>query len=610
MNKQWKKWCVVLVSILVVAVLISCELPFNITISPKTSPTETLNLQTSASNLEITPSPGPQSTAVPDTFLPATGSILRWVDFSDFVYVPSGEFIMGADSTEPKDYTPAHTVNLNGFWIHQAEVTNQQYAQCVADGKCTVPNSDPDEEYRYGSPIYANYPVVGVSWNQAQEFCSYIDARLPTEAEWEKTARGVEGKLYPWGDDAPSCDLLNYNDCLEPSEPDNVRTYNNGTSPFEAMDMSGNVFEWVSDWYQSDYYASSPSSNPLGPEQGTKKVYRGGGYKTSDDEILSYLRFSLEPEKHAADIGFRCVLLGEDGEIPTPPAPPCQVVALNPQPDEALTPTPISCSDPKISAYCELRPNGAAASGVIVDEIECPSGRLESTGFTQNGFPLTCNLPGSGSLRWFCNDPSWAQGLSVKIGYCHEYYPVQLSIECPTGYKYNSTSTFCEPEGAWLPDPPCPMGYVEVEGFGCLPDYWASGSGCPVGFYTVYFGSTALCIPMDECLLPDAPESCNPPVCPEGETYDTARECCVQPEKPKQVCPVGWTFYEEKNVCVKPSIFAKPCGAQQVKIPFCPTKTPTPTQPPSNDPCNAFTTQLVCNRYKACVWNGSKCVSK
>jgi hypothetical protein len=166
MKKQWKKWCVVLVSIFVVAVLISCELPFNITISPKTSATETLNLQTSASISDTTPSPGSQSATVPDTFLPATGSILRWVDFSDFVYVPSGEFIMGAESTESKDYAPAHTVNLNGFWIHQAEVTNQQYAQCVADGKCTVPNSDPNEEFRYGSPVYANFPVVGVSWNR------------------------------------------------------------------------------------------------------------------------------------------------------------------------------------------------------------------------------------------------------------------------------------------------------------------------------------------------------------------------------------------------------------------------------------------------------------
>lgn len=602
MKKQWKKWFVVLVSVLVVAILISCELPFNISITPKTTESPLPPALTPAPGVQDTLPPASLATTAADMILPATGSILRWVDFSDFVYVPSGSFTMGADSTEAVDYAPAHAIDLGGFWIHQAEVTNQQYAQCVANGKCSAPNSEPDEEYRYGIPAYNNYPVVGVTWYQAQEYCTYIDARLPTEAEWEKTARGTEGKLYPWGDDKPTCDLLNYNDCLDPSEPDDVRSYNNGTSPFEAMDMSGNVFEWVSDWYQSDYYAVSPSSNPPGPGEGKKKVYRGGSYKTPEDEILPVLRYSLEPEKHAADIGFRCVLLGEDGEIPTPPAPPCEVVALNSEPDGGPTPTPIGCSDPTITAYCEIRPNGASASGVRIDEVECGAGRLDANGFTQNGNPLICSLPGAGQFRWFCNDPSWAQGLAIKIGYCHEYYPIQLVLECPTGYQYNSASTFCEPEGAWLPDPPCPMGYVEVEGFGCLPDYWASGHGCPVGFYTVYFGSTALCIPLDECLLPNAPESCNPPVCPEGETYDTARQCCVQPENPRQVCPVGWTYYEAKNVCIKPQIFANPCGAQMVKIPLCPTR--TPTQPPSYDPCRQFTRYDQClrNQIYQCYW--------
>ncbi len=609
MKQLWKRSFAILIFSFLLIILISCNLPFKISISPNSTELGTLPETLLPESVENTNTPLPPIIEETNLFLPVTGSLLRWVDLSDFVYVPAGEFIMGVDSAEPADYSPAHKVNLAGFWIHQAEVTNQQYAQCVAEGKCTAPNALPGELYRYSDTAYANYPVVGVNWYQAQEYCTYIDARLPTEAEWEKAARGTEGHTYPWGEDQPTCDYLNFKDCLEPSEPNDVRSYNNGTSPFEAMDMSGNVFEWVSDWYQEDYYRQSPSSNPQGPDQGTKKVYRGGSYKTPEDQILPSLRYSTEPEKYAADLGFRCVLIGDTEEI-TPEPPPCQVVGLNGKPDSNITITPASCPDPKISAFCALGPNGAAVAGVYVDETECEFGKLSNTKFTQNGLPLYCYLPVAGSLRWLCNDPSWAQGLKLEIGYCYQYYPVQLEITCPAGYQYNTVSTFCEPEGSWLPDPPCPYGYVEVADFGCLPDYWAN-NGCPEGFFTVYFGNTALCVPLDECLQPDAPESCNPPACAEGEIYDSARQCCVEPEKPHQVCPVGWEYYEPKNICLKPDIYTEPCNSQRVAIPYCPTKTPTVTPSPTPvDPCNQYTEALICNRYKdRCYWTGTQCRS-
>jgi len=611
MKSQWKRWCTFLVVTLVVIVLISCNLPFKISISPNSTESESPPVISQGGIEEKTSTPVPAFVEVTNPLLPVTGSLLRWVDLSDFVYVPGGEFIMGADSAEQADFSPAHKVTLGGFWIHQAEVTNQQYAQCVADGECTAPNGISGEVYRYSDISYANFPVVGVTWYQAQEYCTYIDARLPSEAEWEKTARGTDGNTYPWGEDQPSCDYLNYNNCLDPSEPDDVRSYNNGTSPFDAMDMSGNVFEWVSDWYQEDYYLQSPSSNPQGPEQGTKKVYRGGSYLTPDDEILPILRYSQEPEYYAADLGFRCVLVGDTEEI-TPEAPPCEVVPLNKPSDADSASTPASCPDPKVSAFCVLNPNGRAVSGVYIDETECEFGKLKDTKFSQNGLPLYCSLPGAGGLRWLCNDPSWAQGLKLEIGYCYQYNPIQLEVRCPAGYQYNSVSTFCEPEGSWLPEPPCPYGYVEVEGFGCLPDYWAN-NGCPEGFYTVYFGNTALCVPLDECLQPDAPASCNPAQCSEGESYDSDRQCCIDPETPRQVCPVGWEFFEKRNICLEPDIYDEPCGSQAVTIPYCPTKTPTVTPTPirvTEDPCNQYTTALICARYKAqCYWAGNECRS-
>lgn len=591
----------------IVALTISCALPFlnkQENTVPPPIPTPPQVLETSPPvTTGSTPEP-PSLVEEASAFAPDVGSKLRWVDFSDFVYVPYGEFIMGHDSLEPKDFNPEHKVTLSGFWVHQAEVTNQQYALCVAAGKCTEPYAEKDEPYRYGDARYVNYPVVGVDWYQASRYCEWIDARLPSEAEWEKSARGVEGKIYPWGDEAPTCDLLNFNDCLDPSEPDDVRTYNNGASPFEAMDMSGNVFEWVSDWYKEDYYLTSPAQNPTGPETGEKKGYRGGGYKTSPEEIMPWLRFAIEPEKHSEQLGFRCVLVGDLPSASIPP-PPCAVVPLqNPNPGSGpFTPLP-PCSPAGISAFCAWRGN-SQVTGINISMGNCYGNDLIIYG---NGNELDCEVKGSDPKQYLCEPPPGsAQGSTINIDYCYALPLIQLEIECPAGYQYNSASSLCEPEGSWLPDPPCPTGYLEFGGI-CLPDYFAH-HGCPQGFYTVYFGKTAMCVPMDECLLPNPPESCTTAMCSEGEVYDPDNLCCVVPEKPRAVCPVGFVFDEIKKMCTLPNLFPSNCLSDQIKIPFCPTPTPTPTSPPPVIPCplGNTTDPKICNtRYgNVCYWNSA-----
>lgn len=214
-------------------------------------------------------------------------------------YVPAGNFLMGNNNGEA-DEQPQHTIYLDGYWIDETEVTNAMYAQCVADGSC----SEPQNSNRYNHSDYTNHPIVMVDWDKAKTYCTWAGRTLPTEAQWEKAARGDDGRNYPWGNQSPTCDLLNYSGCIFDTTP--VGGYLDGATPYGALDMLGNVWEWVVDWYAGDYYSNSPAQNPLGPQFGDTRIIRGGSWTSNSSVTQITNRSELAPDGHNYFVGFRC----------------------------------------------------------------------------------------------------------------------------------------------------------------------------------------------------------------------------------------------------------------------------------------------------------------
>lgn len=216
------------------------------------------------------------------------------------VYVPAGEFLMGslAGEGDENDEAPQHTVALAAFWIDRTEVTNTMFAACVEAGACRdVAHPRPDRAE------HPDFPAQGVPWTQAAAYCEWAGRRLPTEAEWEKAARGTDGRLYPWGDAEPDGSRVNFDKQI--GDVANVGSFPAGASPYGALDMAGNVYEWVSDWYGAEYYAASPNENPAGPEAGMQRVLRGGNWNSLADNLRTANRFWAFPGRNDFD-GFRC----------------------------------------------------------------------------------------------------------------------------------------------------------------------------------------------------------------------------------------------------------------------------------------------------------------
>jgi formylglycine-generating enzyme required for sulfatase activity len=250
--------------------------------------------------------------------------------------VPAGQFTMGSDADDAlaecqkyrsdcqRDWftneEPPHEVYLDAFYMDKYEVTNALYKICVDAGGCTPPQSTSPywRDSYYGNPEFDDYPVIFVDWNQSAAYCEWRDASLPTEAQWEKTARGTDKRTYPWGDafDGTKLNFCDKNcpfvwadrtvdDGFTLTSP--VGSYESGKSPYDIYDLAGNIWEWVNDWHDEKYYQSSPSSNPLGPSSGQYRVLRGGSWY--DHGVLvtrSAFRYIFTPDYFDDCIGFRC----------------------------------------------------------------------------------------------------------------------------------------------------------------------------------------------------------------------------------------------------------------------------------------------------------------
>ncbi len=234
-------------------------------------------------------------------------------DQTEEILIPAGEFQMGCDMSNPietcsPNQKPLHAVYLDAYFIDKYEVTNARYKACVEAGGCTPPwqNNSYTRSHYYGNPEFDNYPVIRVDWYQAAAFCTWGGKRLPTEAEWERAARGNQDtRKFPWGNLPADDTLLNYNNRLH--DTDAVGSYPGGASPDGLMDMAGNVWEWVNDWYAGAYYKSSPLENPPGPLTGEYRVRRGGSWLNKESDMRVAERSLKPPEHWPSAIGIRCV---------------------------------------------------------------------------------------------------------------------------------------------------------------------------------------------------------------------------------------------------------------------------------------------------------------
>ena len=241
-------------------------------------------------------------------------------DGMTMMYVPAGEFLMGAAySDEPQESEtergrfvvynedPQHTVYLDAYWIDQTEVTQEMYAQCVAAGQCKQPTCGNNGD---------DFPVICVTWHNAEDYCAWAERQLPTEAQWEKAARGTDGRIYPWGNTPATCEYAVINNgtgsgfCGEGNKVWPVGSKPKGASPYGGLDMAGNTWEWVADWYAEEYYENSPLNNPTGPETGQYRIVRGGGeYDYYWYDVRTTTRVLSRVSWRDHNLGFRCAAM-------------------------------------------------------------------------------------------------------------------------------------------------------------------------------------------------------------------------------------------------------------------------------------------------------------
>lgn len=558
--------------------------------------------------------PEADATAVP-TLVPT--AVPPEVPF--YRYIPGGSFLMGTREDDPmagKDELPEKSVQLPGYWIFTNEVTNGMYALCVQAGDCTPPaDSDTGPKSRYGDPEFKDFPVVGVTWFQADEYCRFQDAHLPTEAEWEKAARGFFGSSYPWGDDEPDCSLANINGCEKNTA--RVGSYEEGMSPFEVRDMAGNVREWVADWYKADVYLEEIFFMPMGPETGEKKVVRGGGYLDSARDTRSSARFAVDPELEFDDVGFRCVPNSltympfcsttyrnfcrppRTGDTPddcypfnlqtTPPGfttsvscPQNGFVTVTVNTTEPVTEvtwngnpcTPVSATQ----FTCQI-PSSEADIGSTIDGTVCASGSGNVFDPAFGFHPVSCekfsipvSIGDTINTAGEVDNPYFLAGSGLIIK--------QLANPgCPTGYTWDPKQNGCVWDGGTPGEVPpgtqgmCPEGYVLDQNLMCCVPGTEDNGGCEDGYYMSTVSNQ--CIPIQDN------------GCPAGFTYDPYFGCIEQVPLETN-CPPGTSLSNDGQTCITDPVGGITCPPGLIYLPGVGCIVDTTGNPPGQCPDNTY----------------------
>lgn len=285
----------------------------NLTIGSSTS-----QIFSPTSFLTLIKTPAPSPTPIQFEINPKDGVYL--------VSIPAGEFIMGSDPDNDPYFLgvegPSHRVYVDEFFIYRTEVTNEMYQKCVVEKACPKPDQNRSRTHSdyYGNSEFDDYPVINVSWVSAQSYCKWAGGQLPTEAEWEKAARGEDDRLFPWGNDPPYDGQINMCDsyCADSGNRTSYRddypdiapvgAHPGTESPYGVLDKSGNVWEWVFDWKTDGYLKNYEYENPKGPASGSARVLRGGSWRNITSEVRAVVRISLTPARSLDTVGFRCVI--------------------------------------------------------------------------------------------------------------------------------------------------------------------------------------------------------------------------------------------------------------------------------------------------------------
>lgn len=305
--------------------------PLNITLTPESTLFKLLQANPTAlpppsvATTTLTYSPAPSS--VPIRTIAAVDLRVNEKDQAEMVFIPAGEFLMGTDPDWDPFFWgaegPSHRVYLDGYLIYRFEVTNGMYQDCVTAGACPRPEQKESRtrpEY-YGNDDYSDYPVIYVDYTSALSYCRWVGGRLPTEAEWERAARGdIDDRLFPWGSTAAEGSQANFCDRGCPGQEIDydkedgfndtapIGSYPDGMSLYGLFDTAGNVWEWTFDYFNAGYYQASPEKNPKGPQSSQYRVIRGGGWNNPSSGIRIVQRTGVNPDMALDTLGFRCAV--------------------------------------------------------------------------------------------------------------------------------------------------------------------------------------------------------------------------------------------------------------------------------------------------------------